>query len=190
MTGKTCVKCGSAERDKRGNCAPCARVRAARWAAANPTRARAKYVAWCAANPEKKSAAERGWKARNKKRISVTGAAWRAAHREAALANVAAWKAAHPEARRIWNNNRRSKERQSEGRLSKDIAARLFSLQRGRCTGCREPLVNGHQLDHVMPLALDGSNTDENMQLLCPPCNRSKHAKHPVDFMQQQGFLI
>lgn len=45
-------------------------------------------------------------------------------------------------------------------------------------------------MDHIMPLALGGTNTDDNIQLLCPTCNRSKHAKHPVDFMQQRGFLL
>jgi len=35
-----------------------------------------------------------------------------------------------------------------------------------------------------------GSNTDDNMQLLRKLCNLQKHAKHPVDFMQERGFLL
>lgn len=42
----------------------------------------------------------------------------------------------------------------------------------------------------IVPLALGGTNTDGNMQLLRSTCNQKKHAKHPVDFMQQRGFLL
>jgi len=41
-----------------------------------------------------------------------------------------------------------------------------------------------------MPLALGGANADDNIQLLRSTCNQQKHAKHPVDFMQQKGFLL
>lgn len=33
-------------------------------------------------------------------------------------------------------------------------------------------------------------NADENVQLLCSRCNLSKGAKHPVEFMQSQGYLL
>lgn len=55
---------------------------------------------------------------------------------------------------------------------------------------CGKPLGDAYHLDHVMPLALGGSNTDDNMQLLRDRCNLQKHAKHPVDFMQERGFLL
>ena len=41
-----------------------------------------------------------------------------------------------------------------------------------------------------MPLARGGKHEASNLQLLCPPCNMSKNAKHPIDFMQQRGFLL
>jgi hypothetical protein len=41
-----------------------------------------------------------------------------------------------------------------------------------------------------MPLALGGSNTDDNMQLLRAICNYHKYTKHPIDFMQSKGFLL
>lgn len=45
-------------------------------------------------------------------------------------------------------------------------------------------------MDHIVPLALGGSNTDGNIQLLRATCNQQKHAKHPVVFMQERGFLL
>ncbi len=35
-----------------------------------------------------------------------------------------------------------------------------------------------------------GANIDGNIQLLTGLCNRQKHTKHPVDFMQERGFLL
>lgn len=35
-----------------------------------------------------------------------------------------------------------------------------------------------------------GTNTDDNIQLLNAKCNVSKGAKHPIEFMQKQGFLL
>jgi hypothetical protein len=53
-------------------------------------------------------------------------------------------------------------------------AVRLFVWQRdeGKCVKCgsKERL----EFDHIIPIALGGSNTERNIQLLCESCNRSK----------------
>jgi len=53
-------------------------------------------------------------------------------------------------------------------------SVRLFVWQRdeGKCVKCgsRELL----EFDHIIPLALGGSNTERNIQLLCERCNREK----------------
>jgi hypothetical protein len=50
----------------------------------------------------------------------------------------------------------------------------VFRRDAGRCAECgsRELL----QFDHVIPVALGGASTAENLQLLCAPCNRDKGA--------------
>lgn len=47
----------------------------------------------------------------------------------------------------------------------------LVEASRGRCLRCgeRDPTV-----DHVIPLCLGGTNTIENVQVLCEMCNSSK----------------
>lgn len=99
------------------------------------------------------------------------------------------WFAANPGAKKAYNQNRRTRLK-STGKLSKDIIPKLFALQKGKCPCCAQPLGSDHHLDHKMPLALGGSNTDGNMQLLRAQCNLQKSAKHPVDFMQSRGFLL
>ena len=50
----------------------------------------------------------------------------------------------------------------------------VWRRDQGRCVKCgsSEKL----EYDHIIPIALGGSNTDRNLQLLCEPCNRSKSA--------------
>lgn len=137
--------------------------------------AKAKDAAWYKANSEKK-------RAYNAKRYTENP--------EKARAFSARYAAANPESVRIKYHNRRARE-VSAGRLSPGITRRIFDLQKGKCAcGCKQPLGNDFHRDHIMPLALGGTNTDDNIQLLRATCNLQKHAKHPVDFMQQRGFLL
>jgi 5-methylcytosine-specific restriction endonuclease McrA len=71
----------------------------------------------------------------------------------------------------------------------------LFNRQGGKCAGCKksvgkyEETTKWHH-DHVMPVALGGANTIENAQILCPRCNRHKHAKHPQKWAEELGRLF
>jgi 5-methylcytosine-specific restriction endonuclease McrA len=65
-----------------------------------------------------------------------------------------------------------------------DIDA-LYDKQRGLCgksplDGCQSQLADTYHIDHYMPLALDpAGDVIENLQLLCPKCNRRKSALRP-----------
>lgn len=191
---KYCKKCQTqTERDIHGNCRPCDRARSAAWRAANPEKTRT----YQAANPEKLQAARARYEAANRDQRrhsrSLVGRAvvWRAANPEKVRAAVAKWKEANPEKCRIYRQNRRARKRMDGGKISPDLAARLYKLQRGKCAcGCKQSLGNDYHLDHIMPIALGGSNTDDNIQLLRQQCNNQKSAKHPIDFMQSRGFLL
>src|SRR5260221_5675447 len=72
---------------------------------------------------------------------------------------------------------RRHRAAAEAGRPRVPHDARLFVWNRdgGCCRNCssREDL----QFDHVIPLARGGSNTAENIELLCGKCNRAKSAR-------------
>lgn len=189
---KFCQKCqAETERSKRGSCKPCERARTAAWQAANPDKRRASIATYRAANRDKLRADSAAYRAANPEKMRALTAAWEAANPERVRALKAAWFAANPEAKRIADQNRRARQRAAGGKLSPGLTEKLFKLQRGKCAcGCKQPLGDDYHMDHRMPLVLGGTNTDDNMQLLRKRCNLKKGAKHPVNFMQQRGFLL
>lgn len=187
-----------------------AKEKTAKWRKENPEKARAHATKYRTMNPEKRKAGNAAWRAANRDKKRVDAAAWYAANADQVKERSFVWAAAHPEKKkasyikwyaanpeisrqqgRIHAHNRRARERENGGKLSVGLTEKLHKLQRGKCAcGCKQPLGDSYHLDHRIPVALGGANEDWNMQLLRVKCNLQKHAKHPVDFMQQRGFLI
>lgn len=98
------------------------------------------------------------------------------------------WAKLNPEKLREYSHKR------SGVRLKRLPAGTIISIgdkQRWRCVGCRCDLkVSGYHKDHRVPLAMGGSHSYENIDLLCPSCNLSKGKKSPIAFMQSKGKLL
>ena len=92
--------------------------------------------------------------------------------------------------KRVSEAARRAKKLASGGRFSRHDVAALFDQQHGRCASCHSTIADGYEIDHVKPLALGGSNRLDNIQLLCPQCNRSKSAKDPLVWARDNGRLL
>ncbi len=172
---KPCRKCGATDKTKRGECKPCAKASTLKYYEKN----KSKFIL----NSAKYYAA-------NKDRLLAGMKEYRKKYPEKAAASCASWQARNPDAIKIIASNRRSRILDSGGVLSKGLVEKLMVLQKGKCPCCREPLGEDRHLDHIQPLARGGSNTDDNMQLLHQRCNNQKWAKHPIDFMQERGFLL
>lgn len=126
----------------------------------------------------------------NPEKVKLSQAKYKAEHPDRRKASVTKWDSEHPESRRLHSHTRRARKKAIGGILSIGLAEKLFKLQKGKCPCCGLPLGDDYHLDHKMPLALGGSNTDDNIQLLRSGCNQKKSAKHPIDFMQSKGFLL
>ena len=206
MIVAACKKCGSTEKTSRGDeCKHCANARSAAWRAANPDKAK-KFVAdwvsknkeqkakidakWGKENAEKKRASYARWKDKHPGKQESANAEWYLNNKEQRKANNKAWQLKNYGLLLRYSQNRRANKKNVGGVLSRGLKEKLFSLQRGKCACCSKPLGKYFHMDHIMPLALGGSNTDDNMQLLTATCNLQKNAKHPVKFMQQRGFLL
>lgn len=128
-------------------------------------------------------------------------AVWHSDHAEQERRRHKLWAKQNPDKASKWHRNnpeayrdavRRSNHKrrsQTEGVLSQDIYDVLMLKQEGLCVYCKADLnESGRHLDHIIPLALGGSNTDENVQLLCPTCNTSKGSAHPVEYESRIGY--
>lgn len=76
-------------------------------------------------------------------------------------------------------------------RRSPNIKHVLYGQQAGRCNApCgtdgkgREFPMDIFEIDHIRPRSKGGSDTDENLQLLCPTCNRRKGSKAMARFLE------
>lgn len=98
-----------------------------------------------------------------------------------------AYRAKNPEKVREFTRKRRGL---MIGRLPRGTVKRIGERQRWKCVVCLACIKRDYHMDHIMPLAKGGIHEASNLQLLCPPCNVRKSAKHPIDFMQERGFLL
>lgn len=216
---KFCKKCQcETERYRGGRCKPCGLAANALYRDNNPDKVQASRDAWAGKNKDRIKATQKAYREANKETLRTVHDAWVEAnpdrvkamkerHRATAKyketnSRYAAENIDRNRAKnRAWINNnrdaanriyhtRRAKKAEAGGVLSKGLAAKLLSLQRGKCACCGLPLGGKYHLDHILPIALGGTNTDDNIQLLRAVCNHQKHAKHPVDFMQSRGFLL
>lgn len=156
-----------------------ARKRAKEWHWKNRARANAASKKWYAENKEVAKARTLKWRAENKERARLNDARKRANKSPEYLSK-----------RRVDEQNRRARLKSSGGVLSKNLPQILYEKQKGKCVYCHISLKDGFDMDHIMPIFLGGKNVDENIQLLCGTCNRSKHSKHPVDYANQIGLHL
>lgn len=89
----------------------------------------------------------------------------------------------------LWNL-RDKRKRQAVGDFFPEDVDRIYLAQHGRCAVCNLKLNKTFHRDHIVPISRGGTNYPSNIQLLCPPCNMSKGAKDPIDFMRSRGMLL
>jgi len=162
---------------------------AARYAA-QTARICAAVAAYRKANPEKTRATIIAWRKANPGKMRAAMAAWAAANPEKSRARNAAWRKRHPETVKANNSNEAARRRGAKGRHTTEEVRKVLSRQKYLCAVCRKSIKAGYHKDHIIPVSQGGSNYIRNIQLLCPKCNLKKGKKHPIKFMQEQGFLI
>ena len=63
-----------------------------------------------------------------------------------------------------------------------DIGAMLCE-QEYICPYCNQELANGYHIDHKTPISRGGTNDEENLHMVCGPCNLKKHDKTHDEFV-------
>lgn len=182
----------------RGSCKLCVNKKNREWYEANKEARSISCAKWESANKEKRAADAKAYYLANKdayaqraikyrlqdpEKIRERSSNYYQKNKSAHRAMVKAWGKRNPDALRAMSHNRRCAEKSAEGSFTADDIQKLFESQFGMCTGCGNALESSgdkkYHVDHVMPIALGGSNWPSNLQLLCPRCNLTKNAKHP-----------
>lgn len=188
-----------------GCCITCRDIKTKAWDKANREKSLLKSNAWkernkaylkkqsaekYAADPEKyrKQALDSYYK--NKESRIARARTWKEENKDHVLKYAIAYAKSHREQRSACERNRNARKRSSEGTHTAQDVLLIISLQRGKCAFCKKTLNGVYHVDHVIPLALDGSNGKENIQVLCPKCNLSKNKKHPITWAQEHGRLL
>lgn len=118
---------------------------------------------------------------------------WREDNPERARLAVRRWKRDNPEKTRESEHRRRARQKDAKGSFVAADIKDILLRQKNRCAYwkvCGSAITEEWHLDHIVPLALGGSNERRNIQICCQTCNLKKGAKHPVEFARQYGLLI
>lgn len=130
------------------------------------------------ANKEERLLRRKARYAANREAVLEQNRAWRQEHLEQHREQCRKWAREHPVEMRLIVARRRALVAGAEGSHTKRDIERLFDEQDGFCLACRGDLVVlGYHVDHIHPVSKGGSNSPENLQLLCPTCNRKKSNK-------------
>ena len=172
---KPCIKCGKIERNYRGNCKPCKRE----W-----------QKQWINKNSEVKKQRDKKYYDANKDRIKAKSLEWHRKNKDKAKQAFHRWREKNPERYRDIRSRAHHMRRNAPGKLSKGIIQVLLQKQDGKCACCGIELNGRFHVDHIMPIALGGANTDDNVQLMTPECNRLKGYMHPDDYAKLRlGYM-
>lgn len=174
---------------------------AKRWREKNPERAKEVRATYNEANKEKVNARSRRYREANHEAFLAIQARWREANRERIAAynrseyeanqadkieRTRKWREANPDAVAAMCRLRRARRFAAGGTHTTEDIERLLIEQDHKCANpyCRADLTTAKkELDHKHPLARGGSNGIDNLQWLCAPCNRRKHAKQMDEWL-------
>lgn len=211
-TGELCKKGHQCERRvSTGCCLRCEYENLKAWRSANPEAWLEQDRKWKRENGDRRRASERARYSRSPEKSRLKNLAryqknserLRKKRREyhyavcndpefkkRAIRRTKKWAESNPDKARISARAIRARRKNAPGSHTAEDIIDIHKMQRGKCACCKRRLNRKYHVDHIVAIAKGGSNARSNLQILCPPCNLSKHDRDPIDHMQSLGFLL
>jgi hypothetical protein len=185
--GLPCVRCGTRDWDKRGNCKECKRERARKWYKANPEKARENNRKWYEANTERHREHTRKWRAANPEKHRESSKQWGRNNPEKRKERLRKWRKDNPDKNTAAKQRYRTKKTKAGGSYTAAEWKALCKQYNNHCCypGCKRTDLHA---DHVVPVSRGGTSDISNMQPLCSRHNTSK-GDGATDYRTKPGML-
>lgn len=171
-------------------CRPCSNAQAKVYQAENRATVPSVRAQYRAREAEAINGYMTAYRVENKVAITAQRATYYLANTDLLLQKASAYAKANPLKMRAATSRRRARVIAAQGSHTDHDIRRLLTLQRFKCACCAIGVKRKFHVDHIVPLAGGGSNSAENLQILCQPCNNKKYTKDLIEFMQPRGFLL
>lgn len=208
---RQCVKCGVLFSGHR--CKACQSRRKKEYTDANRERIYQYNNDWAKANREKVNEWQQTWRKNNPEKVKNLDARSRESRREIRKTECAEWRKRNAARVKKWwqeykqqhaeriKENRRRYERENpekvkankhtrrtrilglDSKIDSEYVKFLKIVQGMKCNYCEQTMTK-YEIDHIVPIARGGDNSNENLQLLCAPCNRQKGAKTDSEYRE------
>lgn len=154
------------------------------WCARNREKRRLRRIELDSNRQEELKEYRRQYTKKNREEILSKMKAYRDSNKEKMRALQKEWRDKNPDVVLFHTRTRKSRIRGQGGSVSKAELDTILESQKHICIGCGISLRESTpHMDHIMPLSKGGTHSADNIQFLCAPCNQSKHAKHPLDWV-------
>lgn len=109
-------------------------------------------------------------------------------YRALARKGAAQYRKKNPLPGRVDYANLRAKRNGISGRITVPEIEAMIAAQCNKCATCKVELDSTFHIDHKQPMILRGTNSIENIQILCAPCNRRKGSMSFQDWLWLNGL--
>ena len=125
----------------------------------------------------RKNAASKRWAEQNRERNKAHKRAWRERNRQVENAKALERLRADPDKTKATRAAQKAMRASAVGRFTAEDVQALLERQSYRCAAphCRIDVLHDFHCDHVIPLSRGGTNSPDNIQILCPKCNLTKN---------------
>jgi 5-methylcytosine-specific restriction endonuclease McrA len=163
--------------------APRLKEKQSRWYYSNPDT----VIAYRENNKEQISDKNRLWKKNNRVYVIQYNLNWRKNNADHVKKYSREYDKMNPERKRLSEAKRRALKMGCTTHMivSANELKKIYKRQQGKCMYCGKRLRGRlYHIDHIVPLSRGGIHSVENMQLTCPQCNISKHARTHEEYLE------